>query len=531
MKSLKFILALAASITMIFGAAYCVSAEETVSTENTENPENTESGWMIEADGKKYYISENGEFLTGYQIIDDKEYYFAKSGVMKSGWYTVDDVRMFFSTETGERQLGFINHNNNLYYADESGKKTGMCNIEEKSYCFDEYGIMKQGWFEYDDSKYYSTPEDGIYKGQAEIDDVLYNFSSKGRFKYGWQSIGNLRVFYDYETASPKYGWIYYNGNIYYADETTGKYIGENVIDNVVYSFSEKGSLETGFVEFFDGTRYYDKDGKIAVGLKNIDDKTYYFNIEGVMLTGFQKISGKTYYFDNEGVMLTGFQEINGSTYYFNDKGEMLTGFQKIDDNTYYFNDKGVMLTGLQKIEGKEYIFNEKGVLYTNTRIDDYRIDENGIATKIIYPLADEVLEECGRKLENAFDWCVNTLTYYSHLTHSDMYASPDVGTDWYAEFGFKNKKGNCYVYAATFCQLARELGYEAYQISGTVPLSDGSEGPHSWVEIIIDGLTYCFDTEACWQYKQSNTDYNGYMFKYGDKGTWMYKFIEKMKD
>jgi len=509
MKSIKFILALAVSVTMIFGAAYCVSAEETA--ENTENTESQQYGWTVDADGKKYYISENGEYLTGYQIIDNNEYYFAKNGIMKFGWYTIDGVRMFFSPETGERQLGFINFNNNIYYADESGKKTGMCSIDGKSYCFDEHGVMNQGWFEYENSKYYSTPEDGIYKGQAEINGVLYNFSSNGRFKSGWQNIDDLRIFYDYETAAPLYGWIYYNGFIYYADEATGKFTGDNVVDGFLYRFSEKGTLETGFVEFKDGTRYYESDGTIAVDFKNIDGRTYYFNSYGVMLKGFQKINDNTYYFDSNGVMLK--------------------GFQKINDSTYYFDNNGIMLTGLQQINGSEYYFGDDGALYTNTKINGYRIDENGIAVKIVYPMADEVLEECGRNLRDAFDWCVNSLTYYSHLTHSDMYASPDVGMNWYADFGFKNKKGNCYVYAATFCQLARELGYEAYQISGSVPLADGSMGPHSWVEIIIDGLTYVFDTEACWQYKQSGTDYNGYMFNYGDRGTWKYVFSERMKD
>jgi hypothetical protein len=92
-------------------------------------------------------------------------------------------------------------------------------------------------------------------------------------------------------------------------------------------------------------------------------------------------------------------------------------------------------------------------------------------------------------------------------------------GTKWFAEFGFTNLKGNCYVMAATFTEMARLLGYNAVQISGQVPSRKGGLTPHSWVEININGVTYVFDPDYAY-----NVGGNaGYQIQYGQKGTWRY--------
>ena len=77
---------------------------------------------------------------------------------------------------------------------------------------------------------------------------------------------------------------------------------------------------------------------------------------------------------------------------------------------------------------------------------------------------------------------------------------------EWYAEYGFVNGKGNCYVMAAMFCEMAKTLGYDAHLISGKVPLWNGGWGPHSWVEVIIDGVVYVCDPDFT-----NETGSNGY--------------------
>jgi hypothetical protein len=71
---------------------------------------------------------------------------------------------------------------------------------------------------------------------------------------------------------------------------------------------------------------------------------------------------------------------------------------------------------------------------------------------------------------------------------------------------------------AAMFCEMAKSMGYEAHQISGKVPFLAGGYGPHSWVEVVVNGTTYVCDPDFT-----NETGYNGYMINYGQSGTWRY--------
>ena len=97
----------------------------------------------------------------------------------------------------------------------------------------------------------------------------------------------------------------------------------------------------------------------------------------------------------------------------------------------------------------------------------------------------------------------------------------------WYADYGFKNRKGNCYVMAAMFCEMAKLLGYDAHQISGTVPLAAGGVGPHSWVEVKINGTVYVCDPD--FEYEEKKNGKTGYMIQYRQKGTWVYNPVSVM--
>ena len=103
-------------------------------------------------------------------------------------------------------------------------------------------------------------------------------------------------------------------------------------------------------------------------------------------------------------------------------------------------------------------------------------------------------------------------------------------------ETGWENKealtmlterKGNCYNFAATFCLLARCVGYDAVAYSGTV-YGQAAEGqtrppdrPHGWVEIRIDGTDYIFDPDmqavvAAWHGDDSFYMQDGIRGQYG---------------
>lgn len=135
--------------------------------------------------------------------------------------------------------------------------------------------------------------------------------------------------------------------------------------------------------------------------------------------------------------------------------------------------------------------------------------------TTYSYPLAKERLDKIGWDLKKAFNDAAST-PYYGP---ADFPKDDKTTMQWYADYGFKNGKGNCYVMAAMFCEMAKLLGYDAHQISGRVPLKAGGYGPHSWVEITFEGTTYVCDPDFTEETKR-----NGYMITYGQSGTWVYQ-------
>ena len=145
----------------------------------------------------------------------------------------------------------------------------------------------------------------------------------------------------------------------------------------------------------------------------------------------------------------------------------------------------------------------------------------NKSAWQLYYPKAEAVLNSVGRDIRSAFRWS-SGLTYYGH-GKPDMPDSPAPGSEWFADFGFANHKGNCYTMSATFWEMAVSLGYEARQMTGKVANNRGG-AIHSWVEVDVGGKTYVCDASF------AHSHGGGYMFSYGKKGTWRYIDYTVMK-
>ncbi len=137
----------------------------------------------------------------------------------------------------------------------------------------------------------------------------------------------------------------------------------------------------TGWQQIGSDWYYFDDNGVMLTGWQKIHEKWYYLGDNGVMQTGWQQIHGKWYYLGEDGVMQTGWQQIHEKWYYLGEDGVMLTGWQKIHEKWYYLGDNGVMLTGWQKIHEKWYYFDNSGVMLTDTYIDGYYIDSDGICS------------------------------------------------------------------------------------------------------------------------------------------------------
>lgn len=143
------------------------------------------------------------------------------------------------------------------------------------------------------------------------------------------------------------------------------------------------------------------------------------------------------------------------------------------------------------------------------------------------YPLAKARMDKMGIKtLQDAFYDCYkkpDRITKYSEWEKDGT----KITLEQAAEYGFKNRTGNCYVLAAMFCEMARLLGYDAHLINGKVPLAaahGGGYGPHGWVEIPENGTNYIYDPDYALE-----TGNNGFKLVYGNTA-WSYIKIGEIK-
>ena len=224
--------------------------------------------------------------------------------------------------------------------------------------------------------------------------------------------------------------------------------------------------------------------------------------------------------------MLTeGWHEIGGGRYYMYGSGAMATNWLLLGSDWYYMGGDGAMKTGWQLVNGRWYYMYKandqyggpEGVMAKDTVIEGYELSSSGAMYTEAEKAARNVLNSVGWNLRAAYNWSAG-LTYYR------MTSDPSPGSEWFANYGFQNGKGNCYVMAATFCYMARMLGYDAHQMAGLCPNVSGGMNPHSWCEVVIDGTTYVFDPNFT-----NETGRNGYQITYGTSGTWVYTNYYRM--
>ena len=137
-----------------------------------------------------------------------------------------------------------------------------------------------------------------------------------------------------------------------------------------------------------------------------------------------------------------------------------------------------------------------------------------------IFDYTQKVYAQMGKDLRSCFNYSVN-------IPYDKATPLPEAGytnSEWYALYGFKNHKGNCYARAATFYWLAKNMGYEVYYLQGAVRTANGY-AIHGWCEMVLDGELYVFDPS----FEAGKKGRNGFQIKYGTPGTWIYIDYQRM--
>ena len=179
--------------------------------------------------------------------------------------------------------------------------------------------------------------------------------------------------------------------NGWYTDEEGNRYFYEegNLVKNQWYQYEGKwyylntdGLMQTGWLKDGDKWYYLNPDGDMKTGWLKDGNKWYYLNPNGDMQTGWLKDGDKWYYLNPNGDMQTGWLKDKDKWYYLNPNGDMKIGWLFYKNDWYYLNPDGDMKAGWLYYKNDWYYLNSDGAMVTDTKVDGYTINHDGIWVK-----------------------------------------------------------------------------------------------------------------------------------------------------
>jgi len=463
---------------------------------NSEPDQKAIEAWWYIQDSKVTNTNIVARNINGWWAVIGGKVDFSFKGFLpnETGWWYMKNGQVSFNVndilfgtanddpnEEGEEGWWYIRGGQVISTETVAKNANGWWYVHDGKVDFDYTGVKNNanGWWAIRDGKVdfkfngFLSNENGwwyLEKGTVTFkkNDILKgvaNTDPEAEGEEGWWYVKNSKVM-DVETvAKNAYGWWYVNhGKVDF--EYTGIKQNENGWWRIV-----KGQVDfkCNSVEENEHGWWYLKNGKVDFGYTDLAKNAYGW-----------------WYIKNGGVDFT----YQGLAYY---------------DGSWYYMEEGKLnwgYSGKASIPGYNREFD-----VVNGRVPGSKVPP----TAALANKAESVLNSVGWNLRAAFNYSKMPWTVYD--------VDGGYGVAHYASYGFNNHHGNCYVMAGTFVTLARELGYEAYQISGSVPSLYGGLTPHSWAEVKMgDGKWYVFDPDF-----EEEVGSNGYQFSYGTKGTWRY--------
>ena len=153
----------------------------------------------------------------------------------------------------------------------------------------------------------------------------------------------------------------------------------------IMWQYTENGRVNgiNSNVDLNYTTLKFNKYNGEGTGWVNKNDNTYFVKDNANKAIGWNEIDGKWYYFNAAGVMKTGWILYGNTWYYLKDNGQMAIGWYEVGEKWYYSDGSGAMQTGWLLSRNIWYYLKSNGEMATNTTIDGWKIDSNGVATKL----------------------------------------------------------------------------------------------------------------------------------------------------
>lgn len=194
--------------------------------------------------------------------------------------------------------------------------------------------------------------------------------------------------------------------------------------------------------------------------------------------------------------MKKGLKLENGRYYFYKNGKKVKNGWQTDGKKRYYLKKDGVAAIGWNKIGKKAYHFNVKAVMEKNKKIDGVQLDKKGeasLSTRV--KMLVEVQSVLDKRTKSSQTKAQKLKVCYKYLRDKCGFGYPARGlvpqgkpSKWEAGYAYdmlKEKKGNCYSYAAAFAVLARGCGYNnATVVVGKIKKPGQDPIAHAWVQI-----------------------------------------------
>ena len=360
-------------------------------------------GWNTTSGGRRYFLDENGERLTGWWYIDDIPYFFNRSsGLLMTGWLKDGGYWYYLDPSQGGKMVtGFKTIDSQLYYFNSSGHMvTGRWfTLNGNRHYADGYGRIKRGWFKLSGRWYYGIPakRGAVARSLAVINGKRYLLhpSTGAMTVNGWLQIGKS-WYHSNGAGIVQTGWTQVGKDWYYLSPSRhGAMVKSRFVKNKDgwHFVNAYGIMQKNRVIRHSGKLYLLNSWGVMVhgGWYNQNGRRYYADSWGVLKKGIAKVGSRYYLFDpNNAALRRGvWVQIGKSWYHSNSSGAVQTGWTQVGKNWYYLSPgrKGAMVTHrfVKNRDGWHFV-NAYGIMQKNRVIkymgDLYLLNSWGVMQK-----------------------------------------------------------------------------------------------------------------------------------------------------